>query len=294
MFWRIDFQLLRIFRSVMHHRQLTSAAEEIGVTQSALSHSLRRLSHLLGQPLFQRSSKGMLPTPFAETIAPRIEAVLGAAEEAFGVKADYAPSAQTVFRVGIVGETASIYAGSLAPILEGNKARLEIASLPPTQVLPALLERKVDMAFLTGALDEPRIERQMVMATPWVVAARKDNPAFARKKDMSLKKYLSCRHIALTLGEMDMASFGFASSGLERDVAVAASSALTALSVASESDFLATLPQALAKPYAKSQDLRLMPCPVELPPYALYSYWLGARATDPHVMLLKEAISKTA
>jgi len=293
-FWRIDFQLLRVFRSILHHRQLTAAANELGVTQSALSHSVRRLSSLLGEPLFIRTSKGMLPTPYANSIAERVEQVLASAESLFGVASSFAPSAQTLYRVGIVGETASIYAGNLASILQGNDAQLQIAPFTKDDIAAALNARKIDMAFLHGALESHGIERLMVMSTPFVVVARKQNPYFGSKKDMSLEKYLAARHISLSLADGDMVGHTLASSGLQRTIAVTASSALTALHMASESDFLATIPKALAQPYAKMQNLRLMPCPFAMPPYALYGHWLSGRQSDQHLQVLREAVQVVA
>src|SRR5205085_7624222 len=42
---RLDLNLLWVFHAVMRHRKLTIAAEHLAVTQSAVSHALRRLRH---------------------------------------------------------------------------------------------------------------------------------------------------------------------------------------------------------------------------------------------------------
>lgn len=290
-FLRIDFQLLRIFRAVMHHRQLTAAASDLGLTQSALSHALRRLSDLFGQPLFRRTRQGMQPTPFAETIAEEVENILGAAEAAFGAQDVFTPTDRTTFRIAMVGEMATVYAARLSRLIAPTPARLEMDSLPFEKAFSALLERKTDLILSPALNDDPRLEQLLVMSTPWVAAVEKGHGVLSRKKDMSLKKYLACRHVGLAVPDMDMAAHTLAASGLSRDVRITVPSARAALEVASESDFVASVPKALAQPFAKTRNLRLMPLPVETPPYALYGFWLKARTKDPMLGFLTRAIT---
>jgi LysR family transcriptional regulator, glycine cleavage system transcriptional activator len=48
------FTSLVAFDAVAHHRSFTRAAEELGVTQSAVSHQIRRLETFYGTPLLRR------------------------------------------------------------------------------------------------------------------------------------------------------------------------------------------------------------------------------------------------
>jgi DNA-binding transcriptional LysR family regulator len=72
----IDLNLWRVFDSVMELRNLNRAAERLGVTQSAVSHALRRLRFALGDPLFVRGPDGLTPTERAEQIAPSVHEAL--------------------------------------------------------------------------------------------------------------------------------------------------------------------------------------------------------------------------
>lgn len=51
---------LRAFLAVVRHGNLTAAADAIGLTQPALTKSIRRLEDSVGAPLFERSTKGMI------------------------------------------------------------------------------------------------------------------------------------------------------------------------------------------------------------------------------------------
>jgi DNA-binding transcriptional LysR family regulator len=54
------------FESVARTRSVNRAAEELGLTASAVSHQLSNLESIIGQPLFQRSGRGLVLTPVGE------------------------------------------------------------------------------------------------------------------------------------------------------------------------------------------------------------------------------------
>ncbi len=66
----------------MRHRHFTRAAEELHVTQSALSHQIRRLEQELGTPLFERTSRRVIPTEAGQVVAVRARRALAEVEGA--------------------------------------------------------------------------------------------------------------------------------------------------------------------------------------------------------------------
>ena len=62
---RFDLNLLVVFDVLMLERSVTRAAERLGRTQSAVSHSLARLRDQLGDPLLVKGGRHMEPTAFA-------------------------------------------------------------------------------------------------------------------------------------------------------------------------------------------------------------------------------------
>ena len=65
---RIDLNLLVALDALTRERSVTKAAERAGVTQSAMSHTLRRLRELFDDPLLVRGRGGMVLTPRAEAL----------------------------------------------------------------------------------------------------------------------------------------------------------------------------------------------------------------------------------
>ena len=62
----IDLRLLGILAELRRTRSVSHTAENLGLSQSAVSMSLARLRKHFSDPLFVRTSKGMEPTPYAD------------------------------------------------------------------------------------------------------------------------------------------------------------------------------------------------------------------------------------
>ncbi|MBA8910100.1 LysR family transcriptional regulator [Aminobacter ciceronei] len=73
-------QTLRAMAAVARTRSFTKAGEELGLTQTAISHQIAQLEAWLGTPLFVRSRKGVELTVLADKAIPDIVAALSALE----------------------------------------------------------------------------------------------------------------------------------------------------------------------------------------------------------------------
>lgn len=76
---KTDFNDLMWFRIVADERSFTRAAARIGVAQSTLSHTIKRLEANLGLRLLNRTTRNVAPTPAGErlltTVAPRLDEI---------------------------------------------------------------------------------------------------------------------------------------------------------------------------------------------------------------------------
>ena len=72
----IGTRQLLLVRAVAEEGTLTRASRRLLVTQSALSHQLRKLEKRVGAPIFRRSAKRMLPTAAGERILATARSVL--------------------------------------------------------------------------------------------------------------------------------------------------------------------------------------------------------------------------
>ena len=72
---------LQYFEAIARHRSVMLAADDLGVTQSAVSHQIRRFSEAIGQQLVVKSGRGIALTPAGERLGKRLSAVFGDLED---------------------------------------------------------------------------------------------------------------------------------------------------------------------------------------------------------------------
>ncbi len=63
---------MRVFEAVARHGSFTRAAEELGMTQTAVSYQIKLLEENLGEPLFLRKPRQIVRTEVAERILPNV------------------------------------------------------------------------------------------------------------------------------------------------------------------------------------------------------------------------------
>ena len=69
---KFDLNLLAVFDSLLRERSVTRAGEQLGLSQSAMSHAVNRLRSFFDDPLFVKTGQGMQPTPKSESLAPTV------------------------------------------------------------------------------------------------------------------------------------------------------------------------------------------------------------------------------
>ena len=77
---RVDLNLLVYLDVLLRECSVTRAAEQLNITQPAMSNGLRRLRDLFDDPLLIRTSEGMRPTARALELQPQLREVLSKLE----------------------------------------------------------------------------------------------------------------------------------------------------------------------------------------------------------------------
>ena len=69
---KLNGRRLKLLLLALDEGSVGRAAERLGLNQSTASHHLERLRQALGNPLFVKLGKGITPTDFAVSVAPRV------------------------------------------------------------------------------------------------------------------------------------------------------------------------------------------------------------------------------
>src|SRR5262245_11208310 len=91
----IDLNLVLALHHVLVEGTVVGAAGRLHVTPSAVSNSLARLRDLLDDPLFVRSGRTVVPTPFARELAPQVALVVDQLRQLLEARAEFDAEACT-------------------------------------------------------------------------------------------------------------------------------------------------------------------------------------------------------
>ncbi|GEQ75567.1 LysR family transcriptional regulator [Comamonas testosteroni] len=98
---QLPLNALRMFDAAARHLSLTRAAQELHVTQAAVSQHIRNLEERLGKPLFRRLPRGLALTDEGQALWPVVAQSFERIEQSLQQVAE--PRPREILTVGVVG-----------------------------------------------------------------------------------------------------------------------------------------------------------------------------------------------
>jgi DNA-binding transcriptional LysR family regulator len=143
-------ELLRSFVAIARTKSFTVAADRVSLSQSTVSHHIRRLEELLGQPLFDRDTRNVHLSRAGESLLHYAEHILAMMDEAISVVSG--PPLHGSIRLGLSEDFASArLTAALASFIEHNpNVELAIATIATGlsgDLFRELDENKHDLVF---------------------------------------------------------------------------------------------------------------------------------------------------
>lgn len=148
----IDLNLLPVFEAVYEEKNLSRAAERLGMSQSAVSHALTRLRDLLRDELFVRLPQGVQCTPLADLVYQRVRESLAGVRDLLGETRMFNPSTSSRrFYVAIPHPLGPLLAQSIHDQLAETAPGITVEF--STRSLPIELTRKLEDGRVNLAID---------------------------------------------------------------------------------------------------------------------------------------------
>lgn len=286
---QLDLNLFLVFDVIYAERNLTRAAESLSVTQPTVSNALARLRRVFGDPLFVKTSRGMTPTPFAESLAGRVGeamALLGASAHA---RDEFHPArSQRVFRLSM---NDWIEARTMPPLMQALFAEAPGVALRSYRSSRREIARELASGGLDLAIDVPLENARDLLHAPlhserYVCALRPDHPLAAAP--LSLESYLGLGHITVSgrrrgAGYVDLA---LRAMGHRRNIRLRVQHYRSAIPVLRASDLALTITEELAR----SLGFAVLDLPFEVAPLAFNLYWHRTHDEDPANLWLRRIL----
>ena len=279
-FRTLDLNLLRVFDAVMIERNLTRAARNLAMTQSAVSNALRRLRSTLNDELLVRAGYGVEPTAHALAIWPAVRQALESLQAVLAPTSFDPASADRSFVLAMADATAALLIPPLIRTIEAQAPRVSLRILPLTTRDPrALLESsELDAAigYFPVVLAEmaqrsmqdslpPTLGYQRLYDGRYVCVMRRDHPLADRP--LTLDAFCEAHHLLVSLSGRP---FGFVDQALaavnrQRRIVLTVNQYFTAGQVVARSDLLTVMPERFVGSTGIAAELVIRPLPLTLP-----------------------------
>ena len=291
-----DLNLLAIFAGISEELNLTRASGRLGLSQPALSHALARLREQFGDALFVRGQRGLVATPKAGELLPRVRELLGAAERLYapGEKLDLGKiNRKVVIAATAYFETRAVarfikYARTQAPGLQ-----LETRSLSGGFPKRELEAGEFDLAIAAYFDAVPgNCKMETIFEDRFVCVCAKKNPYLKTKR--TTEDYLSRKHLQIEVpaGVFAPADQYLAGKKRRRNISIRIGNFLTPPAILHQSEFLLTCPRSLADSYREMYSLMITELPFELPGIATKMAWHEKNHHDPFHVWLRSCVAE--
>jgi DNA-binding transcriptional LysR family regulator len=291
-----DLALLASLDALLQEGSVTAAARRVGLSTPAMSHALARIRERLGDPLLVRSGRGMILTPRAEALRPAIHHVVAEARRAFESPRPFvARELAATFVVHASDYVLTILGRTVDRILHDEAPQVCVRFVPNVPDDPALLrDGRSDLAVGIYADLPAEMRSRQLLTDRFVCVARRGHAALAGR--FTLQQFTRLSHVQVAPrgkpgGYIDDV---LRERGLARTVARAVPYFLTALELVSQTDYVLTISERLAKRYATQLALSIVDVPLELRPYALGLVWHPRVDADPGHRFLRDVFLRAA
>jgi DNA-binding transcriptional LysR family regulator len=288
---RLDLNLLRVLDVLLEERHVTRAAARLALTQPAVSAALARLRASFNDALLVRGRGGLIATPRALELAPRVRTLMNEAGALLARPARFdAPQARRRFTLAATDYVQTLLEPWIARLMTSAPG-VDIALIAPDAVRQvARMERgEIDLAILNLQRTPDGLRSRRVLVERFVVIGRRDHPALKHK--LTLDTFCALEHVLVSpLG----ASFSgptdeaLAAIGRERRVRLSVQGFAPVVELVAASNLIAVYPERLARRAAPR--LKIVAPPLAIAEFAMVAAWHERAQRDPAHQWLRDAV----
>lgn len=270
-----DLNLIKVFLEVYQYHSYTKASETIGITQPAVSASIKRMEQEIGEPLFYREGRTMKPTAMAIRLAARFRVGFDEIQNALSERFTYSVYVNEALALNL-------------PVLPSMM--IEHTPLDQEILLHQLKSLSVDLAVGIFMVKDHSIVTEPLFSESTVIVCRRDHPRI--HGHISRNQFYEEGHVALATQWKGMDGFEHIrlESPKSRNIQCKTHSISAMLLDVTISDRVAIVPRHLALNWQERLNFQVLENPIEHKPleYCL-AYHRRYQKTENHIKV-REAI----
>jgi len=292
---RLDLNLILVFDALMRHRNVSRAAGALQVSQSAVSHSLRRLRTYFDDRLFARTALGVTPTEKALEIAVTISQIADLVRTGLISQAAFKPEAASrtlTLCMTDLGEF-TLLPTLIAALRDASPGcTLRTVQAQPAEVRAMLESGEADLTISAIPPAEGEIYGQKLYTQSNVVVAHRDAVG---ERGITLDAYCEAPHIAISpiRGKATLIDETLARLGRRRRIVVtSANHLIIPYLIEADPTLIASAPRIIRLACTRHELLRVLEMPFEAPRFDVFQYWHARSHQDPFHIWVRGLITQ--
>lgn len=284
-FLNLDGHLLRLLLEVTEEESITQVAENLGVTQSAVSHMLNRLRAIVGDPVVVKSGRGVVATAKAKALAAKARRLLDELRE-FSYSGAFDP-AELTDQITIAANDLQrdLLLPALLKRLKSEAPSISLRIIPSD--IPTLDMLRTDQCMLAISPRPPdgiEVMQKRLFEDRYLVFYDGEQ----RVAPADMQEYSTAEHVTVSYTStqhLEVDRF-LQESGIERRFAVELPGFAGIPAFIRGSERLTTLPSLLGRDLLAG--LESCELPIESPQLPVYMIWHVRYQNDPSHIWLRE------
>ncbi len=175
----VELRQLTYFVAVCEELSFSRAAARCYISQSAISHQIARLERDLGVPLFERSTRAVVPTDATMRLLPLAKQMLSLESAIRATVRTSGHRIRLAANMSFATRSLSAIAGARAAHPD---AEIEFVIKPFRQRITAVADGDCDLALIRGSVDEPGLAVEQLWIEDLVIATSAAHPLASRER----------------------------------------------------------------------------------------------------------------
>lgn len=289
----LDLNLLVVFDVVYSTRNISRAAEQLSLSQPAVSNSLARLRELIGDPLFVRGRRGVTPTLKADEIAQTVRDALAMIGERLAPGQFDLSTYRRHFRVIMPDAFEPIMMPPVLRTITEHAPHVTVEGLSAfrTDFEKEIRDGTIDLAVHVAPPTAPDLEIMPLGGTDVVLLARRGHPGITGPLDAATLRALPTVVLVPELRNLLSPKADFLARGIKRREVYVANKIWAVPAIIERTDLVGVLPRWFHREIAKNFDIVAHELPMELPNQGCAMIWHVRSRTDPGHRWLRESLA---
>ncbi|MDX3895568.1 LysR family transcriptional regulator [Pusillimonas sp.] len=276
---KMDLNLLLEFEALFDTRSVTKASERLGISQPSMSHALGKMREAFNDPLFVRVKNEMQPTPRALSISGPIHQALELARNQIFRSQEFVPQrADRTFILCMTDLGAASYLPQIVNVISKQAPDVQIRTISPTieKQTEGLETGSTDLAigYFPDITTAGVFQQHLLSNTGFMCIANTRNP-YIEGGACTMEGFLSAPHVSVRTEGRSQEVIEQAMSRLRisRRIMLTVPHYLSLLTLASNTDLLAIIPNDLVPAFEAQKNIKVYPLPFPSPRVEIKQIW---------------------